>query len=166
MSRELGKHKRSKSEGENRTYQHWDQFLATKQGEVIEPASFGAHDIQKPAYHTNNPKKQAINHPAYTHHVRELVTYKSTRSESKPSCKYGQYRDGSSVKCIRSHDHHAKENPDRRKQNGNQNTFRRRRRFIKVVAANAPKTNKQVQGLIKSGGPVVTGQRARTKTKK
>ena len=175
MSRELGKHKRSKSEGENKTYQHWDQFLASKRGQVVDPASFEAHNINKDAYHTNNPKKQALNHPAYTHHLRELVTYKTKRPDRKPSCKYGQYKDGSTVKCIRSHDHHAKDHPDTRKQNGNQ--FRRRRGRVGVAVPSAPrasliqpptqrKSNREVEALKASGGALVEGKRSRTLAKK
>ena len=128
MSRELNqRHRTGKVGSESKPYEVWDQFLAKENGrnEVIRDFDIDDFSYKVEARHTNNPKKQALNHPAYRHHLRELVTYRSKNVRTK-TCKYGKYRDGRVVRCIRSHDHHAKDDADVRKRNGNKYTSKRR----------------------------------------
>lgn len=120
MSRELDsdfKRRRGITGAETRPYVLWEQFLENNPDKVITREEFKAFNIKRARYTTHHNKKK-INHPAFTSHIRNLVTYRTTNHTEK-GCKYGQYRDGTTVKCIRNHSHHKirpADHPDTSKQ--------------------------------------------------
>lgn len=76
----------------------WNQFVAaTNPGRHINIADFVAY---------NKTRAAAGNHPAHVTRIRPLVTYESVNKDNKV-CKYGTYKDGSVVKCLRSTKHAA-----------------------------------------------------------
>jgi hypothetical protein len=81
-------------------FDDWNQFVTAtnRSGRHINTYDFVQH----------NKRHAAVgNHPAHTTRIRPLVTYKSVNTEDKV-CKYGTYKDGSTVKCLRSTKHAAK----------------------------------------------------------
>lgn len=104
---------------ETKPYERWKAFLAQKGGQVISDAELTSFD------HLSGGR--------VLHRIKRSATYMSQNQQDK-QCKYGKYRDGSAVKCIRNVSHKAVSNPDKRKQNGNQygrKTVRRSARLAK-----------------------------------
>lgn len=77
----------------------WNQFVTAvnNSGQHINVVDFGAHDRNHAA---------TANHPAHATRIRPLVTYESVNTQHKV-CKYGTYKDGSTVKCLRNTRHAA-----------------------------------------------------------
>lgn len=83
----------------NGGFDAWNQFVdaVNRSGRHISIVDFGTHNQN----HAATP-----NHPAHVTRIRPLVTYESVNKEHKV-CKYGTYKDGSVVKCLRSTKHAA-----------------------------------------------------------
>ena len=85
-------HKRSRA-----SVREWNQFIAANRPRILGIADFDAHP------HSDVPYERSVHpqgHPAHSSNIRRLVTYASKNNITK-DCKYGKYRDGKVVKCLR-----------------------------------------------------------------
>jgi len=95
---DAARHRRSKAD-----VAIWNQFTAAHQGRNVTNQDFRDHPHTHPAYEGSI---HPLTHPAHSTNIRRLVTYPSKNNLTKASCRYGTYKDGSVVKCLRS-PHHA-----------------------------------------------------------
>lgn len=124
------KKRRKKLDGESHPYEKWLQFVDEKNNSanpVITPSEIRQHDI------TTHGKE---------HHIFPKVTYFNPKNHwGDKNCKYGKFKDGTTTRCLRNPIHKAVDNPDRRKQNGNQYTKKvvPKKRAAQVRASNIPR---------------------------
>ena len=89
---DAARHRRSKA-----SVTEWNQFSATHRNRALGIADFANHP------HTQAEYEQNIHppgHPAHSSNIRRLVTYVSKNNTHK-DCRYGTYRDGQVLKCLR-----------------------------------------------------------------
>ena len=85
-------HKRSRA-----SVTEWNQFSTANRHRILNIADFAGH------LHSDVPYEQSVHppgHPAHSTNIRRLVTYASENYTNK-DCKFGKYRDGRVVKCLR-----------------------------------------------------------------
>lgn len=88
--------KRPRDPNGQKPYTQWKAFLHNHEG-VIPFADLIMQDVQR-------------KNTGPFHSTKKAATYQSKNTVTKPSCKYGQYKDQAGiVKCIRNVSHHALE---------------------------------------------------------